>query len=49
MEWTRVDVQSDEEMGAIGGLADLKVGLDTDAESMHRVFLDELPHLSEVI
>ena len=49
MEWTRVDVQSDAEMGAIGGLADLKVGLDTDAESMHRVFLDELPHLSEVI
>ena len=49
MEWTRVDVQSDAGMGAISSLADLKVGLDTDAESMHRVFLDELPHLSEVI
>ena len=49
MEWTRVDVQSDSEMGAIGGLADLKVGLDTDAESMHRGFLNELPHLSEVM
>ena len=49
MEWTRVDVQSDSEMEAIGGLADLKVGLDTDAESMHRGFLNELPHLSEVM
>jgi len=49
MEWTRVDVQSDAEIGAIGGLADLKVGLDTDAESMHRGFLNELPHLSEVM
>ena len=48
MEWTRVDVQSDSEMESIGSLADLKVGLDTDAESMHRGFLNELPHLSEV-
>ena len=32
MEWTRVDVQSDAEIESIGGLADLKVGLDTDAE-----------------
>jgi len=49
MEWTRVDVQSDSEMESIGSLADLKVGLDTDAESMHRGFLNELPHLSEVM
>ena len=49
MEWTRVDVQSEAEIEAIGDLADLKVGLDTDAESMHRVFLNELPHLSDVM
>ena len=49
MEWTRVDVQSESEIEAIGDLADLKVGLDTDAESMHRVFLNELPHLSDVM
>ena len=49
MEWTRVDVQSDAEVESIGGLADLKVGLDTDAETMHRGFLNELPHLSEVM
>tara|TARA_B100000902_G_scaffold267095_1_gene253131 strand:- start:103 stop:555 length:453 start_codon:yes stop_codon:yes gene_type:complete len=49
MEWTRVDVQSDSEMESIGSLADLKVGLDTDAKSMHRGFLNELPHLSEVM
>ena len=49
MEWTRVDVQSDAEIESIGSLADLKVGLDTDAESMHMGFLNELPHLSEVM
>ena len=49
MEWTRVDVQSDAEIESIGSLADLKVGLDTDAESMHMGFLKELPHLSEVM
>jgi hypothetical protein len=49
MEWTRVDVQSDAEIESIGSLADLKVGLDTDAESMHMEFLNELPHLSEVM
>ncbi len=49
MEWTRVDVQSDAGIEVTGGLADLKLGLDTDAESMHRRFLDELPHLSEVM
>ena len=48
MEWTRVEVRSDAEMGPVGGLAELRVGLDTDAESMHRQFLNELPHLSEV-
>ena len=49
MEWTRVDVQSDETIiDGVGGLADLKVGLDTDAESMHKEFLNSLPHLSEV-
>ena len=49
MEWTRVDVQSGAGIEATGGLTDLKVGLDTDAESMHRGFLNELPHLSEVM
>ncbi len=49
MEWARVDVQSDAEIESIGSLADLKVGLDTDAESMHMGFLNELPHLSEVM
>ena len=49
MEWTRVDVQSDTVIEATGGLADLKLGLDTDAESMHMGFLNELPHLSEVM
>ena len=49
MEWTRVDVQSDAGIEATGVLADLKVGLDTDAESMHMGFLNELPHLSEVM
>ena len=49
MEWTRVDVQSEAEIEAIGDLADLKVGLNTDAESMHRAFLNELPHLSDVM
>ena len=49
MEWTRVDVQSEAEIEVIGDLADLKVGLNTDAESMHRVFLNELPHLSDVM
>jgi len=48
MEWTRVDIQSDAGM-ASGGLEDLKLGLDTDAESMHMGFLNELPHLSEVM
>jgi hypothetical protein len=49
MEWTRVDVQSDGSIiDGIGGLSDLKVGLDTDAESMHQEFLKTLPHLSEV-
>ena len=49
MEWTKVDVQSDETIiDGVGGLADLKMGLDTDAESMHKEFLNSLPHLSEV-
>ncbi len=49
MEWTRVDVQSDNPIsGENGGLSDLKVGLDTDAESMHKVFLGTLSHLEEV-
>lgn len=49
MEWTRVDIQSDEgAIGGIGELADLKVGLDVDAETMHKEFLNGLPHLSEV-
>ena len=49
MKWTRVDVQSDETIiDRVVGLADLKVGLDTDAESMHKEFLNSLPHLLEV-
>jgi len=49
MEWTTIDVKSDEgiDMEA-GGLVDLKVGLDTDAESMHREFMRGLAHLSDV-
>ncbi len=44
-----MDVESDIDiMEGVGGLADLKVGLDTDAESMHQEFLKGLPHLSEV-
>ena len=31
-----------------GRFADLKVGLDTDAESMHLEFIRGLPHLSDV-
>ena len=49
MEWKRIDVESDKDITEeVGGLADLKVGLDTDAESMHREFMKGLPHLSDV-
>ena len=49
MEWTSIDVESDKDVREeFGGLADLKVGLDTDAESMHREFMKGLPHLSDV-
>ena len=49
MEWTSIDVESDKDIREeVGGLADLKVGLDTDAESMHREFMRGLPHLSDV-
>ena len=49
MKWTSIDVESDEDIiEEAGGLADLKVGLDTDAESMHREFMRDLPHLSDV-
>tara|TARA_B100000945_G_scaffold305771_1_gene292576 strand:- start:6984 stop:7439 length:456 start_codon:yes stop_codon:yes gene_type:complete len=49
MEWTRVDIESDIDIAElVGGLADLKVGLDTDAQSMHQEFMKGLPHLSEV-
>ena len=49
MEWTSIDVESDKNIREeVGGLADLKVGLDTDAESMHREFMRVLPHLSDV-
>ena len=37
MGWTSIDVESDKDIiEEAGGLADLKVGLDTDAESMHQ-------------
>ena len=49
MEWTSVDVESDKDISdEAGGFADLKVGLDTDAESMHLEFMRGLPHLSDV-
>ena len=49
MEWTRIDVESDKDITEeVGGLVDLKIGLDTDAESMHREFMRGLPHLSDV-
>ena len=33
MEWTSIDVESDKNIREeVGGLADLKVGLDTDAD-----------------
>ena len=49
MEWTRVNVQSDDDSveGTLD-FEDLKIGLDTNAESMHESFLKGLPHLSEV-
>ena len=44
-----MDVESDKDISdEAGGFADLKVGLDTDAESMHREFMRGLPHLSDV-
>ena len=49
MEWTRVNVLSDEDSAeGFTDLEDLKIGLDTNAESMHESFLNSLPHLSEV-
>lgn len=49
MEWTSIDVETDSDITeAVGGLVDLNVGLDTDAESMHQEFLRGQPHLSEV-
>ncbi len=49
MEWTRINVQSDENSTENShDFGDLKLGLDTDAESMHASFLNSLPHLSEV-
>ena len=47
MEWTSIDVESGKDIREeVDGLADLKIGLDTDAESMHREFMRGLPHLS---
>ena len=49
MEWTRVHVGSDEISGEkVYSFDDLKIGLDTDAESMHQNFLKALPQLEEV-
>ena len=49
MEWTRVNVQADDDpVEDSHDFGDLKIGLDTDAESMHEAFLQSLPHLSEV-
>tara|TARA_B100000686_G_C16759242_1_gene957572 strand:- start:1034 stop:1489 length:456 start_codon:yes stop_codon:yes gene_type:complete len=49
MEWTRVNVQSDDEpIEDWPDFEDMKMGLDTDAESMHESFLKSMPHLSEV-
>ena len=49
MEWTRVNVESDEiSVESIYGFDDLKIGLDTDAESMHQNFLKAVPQLEEI-
>ncbi|MBR79457.1 MAG: hypothetical protein CMA88_01550 [Euryarchaeota archaeon] len=49
MEWTRVNVQSDDDsIEDSSDFEDLKIGLDTNAESMHESFLKSMPHLSEV-
>ena len=49
MEWTRVHLESDENsLETIHGFDDLKIGLDTDAESMHQNFLKAVPQLEEI-
>ena len=49
MEWTKVHVESDEiSEEKLYSFDDLKIGLDTDAESMHQNFLKALPQLEEV-
>ena len=49
MEWKRVHVEADEiSAEAIYGFDDLKIGLDTDAESMHQNFLKAVPQLEEI-
>ena len=49
MEWTRGHVESDEISGEKAhSFDDLKIGLDTDAESMHQNFLKAVPQLEEI-
>ena len=49
MEWTRVNVQMDDDaFEESPDFEDLKIGLDTNAESMHESFIESLPHFSEV-
>jgi len=49
VEWTRVHLESDENsLETIHGFDDLKIGLDTDAESMHQNFLKAVPQLEEI-
>ena len=49
MEWTRVHLESDENsLETIHGFDDLKIGLDTDAESMHQNFLKAVPQFEEI-
>ena len=49
MEWTRVHLESDENsLETIHGFDDLKIGLDTDDESMHQNFLKSVPQLEEI-
>ena len=49
MEWKRVHLESDENsLETIHGFDDLKIGLDTDAESMHQNFLKAVPQLEEI-
>ncbi len=49
MEWKRINVEIDDSMKSDhSDLVEIKMGFDTDAQSMHNEFLSGLTHLSEV-